>query len=785
VVGFLGVLKAGGAYVPLDPTYPPERLRFMLEDVRAPVLLTEDQFVDRLPAGGARVVRLDEAVQVSGPAPRNGGPGRVSPDNLAYVIYTSGSTGTPKGIAIPHRGVVNNIVDLNRRHGIAAGDKVLSLSSMSFDMCVYETLGILAAGGTIVVPEPAGAKDPAHWAHLLVRHGVTVWNSAPALLELLLEYLEGRATSVPSDLRVAFLGGDWIPVSVPTRLKALVPDVQVVSLGGATEASIHSTLYRVEHEDPQWKSIPYGRPMANQRAFVLDTSLQPLPVGLPGELHLGGVGLARGYLRRPGRTAERFVPDPFAHEPGQRLYKTGDLARHLPSGELELLGRMDFLVKIHGLRIELGEVESVLRLHPEVRDVVVVAREDAAGDKVLVAYVTPVSEQGQSGADLRQFAARFLPEYMVPAASVWLRALPLTPNGKVDRRALPAPELPRQAASVHRPQPEDPIQARLARVWASVLGLEHVGLDDNFFALGGDSFKAIRAVRSFDESVAVIDLFRHPTIRALSEHLRRTPPRQTALLHRLTEHTHEAQVTIVAIPYGGGNVIAYQPLADALPAGYALLSVALPGHDPSRRDEPLLSPQEVAKACLEEIVDTVSGPIAVCGVCAGVAAAVELASLLEASAVPLSAVFLGAALPSRRSLAASERSWTASDEEVHEYLTAIGGFEGALDPHDLHHVLRVVRHDGLGADRWFDAVSSSLSVPLRTPVYCIFGDQDPVTEDYKERVSDWRHFAESIELIEIRGGGHYFIKHQAGELARILTDRLRTTDRAGGRSGVS
>ncbi len=422
VVGILGILKAGGAYLPLDPTYPQERLSFMLEDAEASVLLTQQRLVEALPEHTAKVVCLDADWKTVARESKENLIVEVTSDNLAYVIYTSGSTGRPKGIAIKHRGVVNNLLDLNRSFAVGHEDRVLALSSLSFDMCVYEVLGTLAAGAVIVIPEAIAERDPAHWTELMIQHRVTVWNSAPPLLEMLVEYVSDRPEMRPRHLRLALLGGDWVAVSLPDRLRALVPGMQVIVMGGATEASIHSIIYPVEKSDPDWKSIPYGRPMANQRAYVLDAHLQLVAVGVPGELHLGGVGLARGYFNRPDLTAEKFIPNPFSQEPMDRLYKTGDLARYQPDGNIELLGRMDFQVKIRGHRIELGEIEALLKQHPGVQEAAVVAREYGPGDKRLVAYLVPDQQHAFTVRQLLRFESEGLltdrPRYELPNGMV-------------------------------------------------------------------------------------------------------------------------------------------------------------------------------------------------------------------------------------------------------------------------------------------------------------------------------------------------------------------------------
>ncbi|MDH3283988.1 MAG: amino acid adenylation domain-containing protein, partial [Acidobacteriota bacterium] len=385
VVGLLGIAKAGGAYVPIDPSYPEHRIEFMLEDTRVPVLLTQERIAEKLPKHEARVVTLDTVSRELERYPVGTPDSGVAPEHLAYVIYTSGSTGMPKGVMVDHRGRVNNFCDFNRRYSIGPGDRLLALSSLSFDMSAYDVFGTLAAGGTIVVPEPDAVLNPAAWARLMVRHGITVWHSVPALLEMLVDHVEPRPEQHPKPLRLVLLGGDWIPLTLPGRIQALADSVHVVSMGGATECSMDSTIYDVERVEPHWKSIPYGVPMANQLCYVLDRHRNPVPVGVPGELHLGGIGVGRGYLNRAELTAEKFVDNPFRE--GERIYRTGDLARYRPDGNLELLGRIDFQVKVRGFRVELGEIEAAIRRHPAVKECVVLAKSDKYGDKRLVAYL--------------------------------------------------------------------------------------------------------------------------------------------------------------------------------------------------------------------------------------------------------------------------------------------------------------------------------------------------------------------------------------------------------------
>jgi acyl-coenzyme A synthetase/AMP-(fatty) acid ligase len=399
-------------------------------------------------------------------------------------------------------------------------------------MCAYDVFGTLAAGATIVLPRPDEMQNARAWARLIQRHRVTIWHTAPAMLRMLVDHVEADPTLAPETLRLALLGGDWIPVSLPDRLRALAPDCRVISMGGATECSMDSTIYEIEEVDPAWRSIPYGVPMANQLAYVLDEDRQPVPVLVAGELYLGGIGVGRGYFQRPELTAERFVPNPFVAELDARMYRTGDLARWMEDGNLELLGRVDNQVKIRGYRIELGEIESRLRAHQAVREGVVVARADASGEKRLVAYFVPrtTSELSEPrfahllAADLRKTLAADLPHYMVPSLYVRLEALPLTPNGKVDRKRLPEPA---QGRAEHLPDyvaPRDPVEEVVAEIWTEVLELESIGVEDAFLDLGGHSILAAqvqaRLAEVFPFEVALRDLFDTSTVAKLAQHLR-------------------------------------------------------------------------------------------------------------------------------------------------------------------------------------------------------------------------------------------------------------------------
>jgi len=520
LVAILAILKAGGVYVPLDPGSPPERRALILADVRPSVVLTRQRFAEWFACQVVVLPTMDAAAP-DAPDPDVPNPDvPIIPSNLAYIIYTSGSTGTPKGIAVTHGGAANNLRDLNHRFQVTASDRTLAVSALVFDMSVYDLIGTLAGGGAVVLPESTVDRDPREWARLVTRHQVTIWNSAPALLEMFVDAVEGHRELWPESLRLALLGGDWIPVPLADRLREFAPAARVIALGGATEASVHSTVYEIGVTDPRWPSVPYGRPMANQQAYVLDDSMQPVPAGTVGELYLGGAGLARGYVGRPGLTAERFVPHPLADRPGERLYRTGDQVRHRPDGELQLLGRLDFQVKIAGQRVELAEVATAMLRHPALKDAIVIARVGQARDVRLAAYAIPLPDNSLNLDDLRGFLSPRLPEYMLPVALCCLEEFPLSANGKIDRRALPDPFL---APNGWEP-PANDLERLLAALWAELLGVSEVGRNQDFFGLGGQSLAATRLTTwlgdLFPFDIPARAVFAAPTIAKLAVALR-------------------------------------------------------------------------------------------------------------------------------------------------------------------------------------------------------------------------------------------------------------------------
>ncbi|HEY0735639.1 MAG TPA: amino acid adenylation domain-containing protein, partial [Herpetosiphonaceae bacterium] len=556
LVALLAVLKAGGCYVPLDPAYPAERIQFMLADTQAPVILTDRQHRARLPEHTAHTICFDaewpRIAQHASTDPVTA----VQPANLAYLIYTSGSTGRPKGVAIAHASAVALLHWAH--HTFAAADlaHVAAGTSICFDLSIFELFVPLSGGGTVqllanALEIPTLADTP-----------VTLLNTVPSVIAEVL-----RSGALPPSVRVINLAGEPLSRALTDALYAAAPRARVYNLYGPSEDTTYSTGTLVASDDTSAPTI--GRPIDHTQAYILDAAMQPVPIGVVGELYLGGAGLARGYLFRPELTAEKFIPDPFAATPGGRLYRTGDLARYLPDGTIVFLGRSDHQVKVRGFRIELGEVEAALRQHPAVDEAVVSVLNEGS-DARLVAYVVEnqeprtknLEDEGEAGskfsvlgsADLRAFLRDRLPEYMIPALVVPLETIPLTPSGKIDRKALPRPDGERPDLAATFVAPRTPTEERVAQIWQDVLGLERVGIHDNFFDIGGHSLLATQIMTrirtTFQVNPALRTLFEQPTVAYLAQ----------IIEQETKQPAPPARSKIQALPRRGGS----RQLADKL-----------------------------------------------------------------------------------------------------------------------------------------------------------------------------------------------------------------------------
>ncbi len=507
VIGILGVLKAGGAYVPLDPDSPAERIAFMLEDTGVPILLTQSHLNRDLTAietwdsivSKIKLINLDADWDDIAQNKTVDLEIELSLTDLAYTIYTSGSTGHPKGVMNEHRGIYNRLLWMLEKLPLEQDDRVLQKTPYTFDVSIWEFFWPLLSGARLIIAKPGGHKDSEYLVDLIVEQGITATHFVPSMLQVFL--LNERVGQCQSLKRV-LCSGEALPYHLQENFFSRL-DADLFNLYGPTEAAIEVTFWACQR-DGELSTVPIGRPIANTQIHVLDPQLKPVPVGELGELHIGGVQVARGYLNLPELTAEKFIPDPFSDQPGARLYKSGDLASFLPDGTILYQGRIDHQVKIRGNRVELGEIEATLAEHPVVRESVVTAYEVSPGDKRLAAYIVPEEDEPQLIIDLRNFLSRKLPEYMIPASFNFLDQLPLTPSGKVDRKALPQPRRVRPNLNEEYVPPRNATETSLALIWESVIGLDRIGIHDHFLELGGDSIQCIQiSSKSFQAGIQV------------------------------------------------------------------------------------------------------------------------------------------------------------------------------------------------------------------------------------------------------------------------------------------
>jgi amino acid adenylation domain-containing protein len=517
IVGLLGILKAGAVYVPLDLGYPKERLTFMLGDSQAPVLLAQRRLLDKLPEYHGDIICLDTDLQLLSNESECNPPSRATAENLAYVIYTSGSTGKPKGVAVSHRAVNRLLVNTNYVN-LQCTDVVAQASNCSFDAATFEIWGALLHGAQLVGVRTDVVLSPKDFAKQIERQRISVLFLTTALLNQI-------ARDWPTafkNVRHLLFGGEAVDPRWVREILKHGPPERLLHVYGPTETTTFASWYLVEGIDKKATTIPIGRPIANTQIYVLDSHLEPVSVGVVGELYIGGEGLACGYLNRPELTAETFIPNPYSDDSSARLYRTGDLVRYLSDGNVEFIGRKDFQVKIRGFRIELGEVENVLSQHPAVQQVTLLARHDTGGEKRLVAYLVLHQQATATVGELRRFLQAKVPDYMVPSAFVFVDTLPLTPNGKVDRRALPAPDQSRPEKEP-RVAPRNAVERQLTKIWEKILGIQPIGVKDNFFDLGGHSLLAVRVVaeieKALGKNIPLATLFQAPTIEQLADAL--------------------------------------------------------------------------------------------------------------------------------------------------------------------------------------------------------------------------------------------------------------------------
>jgi amino acid adenylation domain-containing protein len=778
VVAMLAALKAGLAYVPLDPVMPAGHVADVLRASGAELLLThaavDGSEVAAVAPASVDVVRMEDIgpdlARCAAVSPGR----RAGADEAMYVLFTSGSTGRPKGVVVEHRHFTRYLTSVLHRLAVPQGLSFAIVSTFAADLGLTNIFGALTTGGTLHVLPYEWAADPDRFAAYFRRHRIDFMKLVPSHLQAVAEAgLLGDV--VPA--RYLVLAGEACSWDLVEAVRSARPACAIWNHYGPTETTVSVLAYEVPPEppSPRGATVPLGFPLDHVRAHVVDRHLRPVPMGAAGELLIAGDSVARGYLAPDDASGARFVRDPFSADPDARAYRSGDRVRVRSDGTVEFLGRLDRQVKIRGYRVEPAHVEAVLRRHPAVADVTVAVRDDRDGRQTLVAYYMrdPGAGDGSDAPALGEFARTAMPPYMAPAAYVELDRMPLTPNGKIDWRALPEPD-PRTPRDRPLAPPRDARDARVADIWREVLGLDQVGIDDDFFESGGDSFSAMRVARAIGDGVRVVSIFQHPTIRRLVDSLGQRDQRGGCLcrLPGRADAAAAVTATVVAVPFGGGTAAAYGELARALPAGFPLFALELPGHDAGDPD-PALEPFEtIASRCVEEIRRTVAGPVVVYGHCVGAALAFDIARRLEADGAEVVGVVAGGAFPAPRlpgrlfdlwaRLMPSDR-WR-SDRLYRELLRSMGGLTDALPSFSL----RAVRHDARESEELYSRLCHDRTHRRTLHALTVVGERDRITEFHQERYREWNILCADTALAVIPDAGHYFLKHQAEQLAGAI-----------------
>ncbi|MGP3953682.1 non-ribosomal peptide synthetase [Streptomyces sp. 7N604] len=796
IAAALGVFKAGGVYLPVRPDFPADRVAAQLERSRCAFLLSEppsDELVRRATAGLGSAPRVLSVpgIHASGAGAENPGV-PVEPAQAAYIYFTSGSTGAPKGALCEHAGMLNHLFMKIEDMGMETGadEVVTQTASQCFDISLWQFAAPLLVGGSVRLVDTDVLLDVGGFIDEIVTGGVTVAQVVPSYLEVMLTHLEQSPRPL-GVLRSLSVTGEALKMELVQRWFAAYPHIRLVNAYGATEVS-DDTMHEVLDGVPERDFVTVGRSLRNVNTYVLDESLALVPLGSPGEIAFSGVCVGRGYINDEERTRQAFVPDPF--RAGTRMYRTGDFGRWLPEGRIEYLGRRDEQVKIRGFRIEIGEIENKLLTMAGVRAAAVVIDGGAGELRNLVAFYS--SPQELRAEQVRDFLAGLLPEYMVPTYFHQMERLPLTENGKVDKKALTrlAGTLGHGGAAYAAPVTDT--EQRLAVLWSEVLGvpLERIGRDDNFFELGGTSLAAVRLLVSMDRALSLRQLTQNPVLGALAAVLDERGARggqaspADSLLQPLSAVTRPHH-TLVCFPYAGGNAVNFRSLAKELERdGIAVYGVELPGHDLAGAEEPPADVAEVARRVQAEIAERIRTPVLLWGHCAGAAAALETARLLEEAGRQPERVFIGALLLESVAALRSEmrdveavdnRGLLARLRDESAYVEL-----DALKPERADVVGAAYRHDVLTANRHLIGVRENAArYRIGSAVEVVIARDDPTTAGFADRYSEWKHVSDTVELRELPHGGHYFTSTRPGETAALVRAACEGAARARDQAG--
>lgn len=760
VVLLLGILKAGAAYLPIDEKTPAGRVKEVVETAGASLVLVSPSLEEDLKGAELKEALVPDWQAVKKENKKNLS---LTTGSLMYVMFTSGTTGKPRGVTVTHRNFLNYILAYKEAVGLHKKHSSALVSTFASDLGSPNVWGPLITGGCTHILSYECSVDPRQYESYFSENRIDVVKMVPGHLEAL-----SAGAELPKILprHSLILAGEAFPLSLGRKIQETAPSLILQNHYGPTETTVSVLMHRIGGEITS--TVPLGKPIGNMRAYVVNENFLPVPPGVQGELILAGESVSQGYINNPEADSERFL----RNFPGEELvYKTGDRVSRSPDGVIFFHGRTDDQVKIRGYRVDPGEVAQALLSVEGVYDSAVTVVSVSEKDRRLAGYYV----SSLDGADILKSLKEILPEYMVPSWLLPVAAIPLTPNGKLDKKRLPPLcETPENRNYV---PPETPLQKRIVSVWQECLGQSGIGIDDDFFESGGDSFKSVTVMGRIDKNVSVMALFKNPTPRKLAAFLE-SECSAAELLYKLSPDS-EADISVVCIPFAGGRAITFKPLAEALKDRCHLYALELPGHDSSCKDQSLLPFDECAKMCIREMKEKIQGPILLYSHCINSAMAVLLAEYMELEGMELKGVFTGGSFPSPRMPGKFFELWEKlfpassfmSRNGVKDMLKAFGALSGELDKDELAHMTRCMQHDRKEAEDYFTRKNRSTSPwKLKTPVFCVIGEQDRMTEFYEERYSEWGQYSERVELRVIPGAGHYFHRDRAEELAGIIAD---------------
>lgn len=772
LVSMLAIWKCGAAYIPLDVTYPPARITGMLEDAEAVMVLTDQSFQhpglrNSLSQQYVLIDLDEEAGDMSG----DNMPVEIHPGDLAYIIYTSGSTGKPKGAMVEHTGMMNHLFAKIKDLHLTRDAVIVQNASHCFDISVWQWLAALITGGRTVVYDREMVLDPAAFIQQVAADRVTILELVPSYLSILLGMMEEQQ-DIPALTTLQFLvmTGETLKPSLVNRWFMMYAGIPMVNAYGPTEASDDITHYLISGPI-QRDIVPVGYPVQNMRIYIVNEDMQLCPIGVKGEVMVSGIGVGRGYINDAAKTAAAFLTDPFRNGEPVKMYRTGDTGRMLEDGAVEFFGRKDHQVKIRGFRIELEEIEATITCSPFVRNAVVLDKVAADGDVQLSAFLEV--NDGYDTDTLRVFLGERLADYMIPARFTVVDAFPVTSSGKTDRKTIrEMPETVTESNTATYKPPRNETEQKLVEIWQEVLSVERIGITDNFFDLGGDSFKAIRVVSRYGKGFLVPDLYRNLTIEKLSAFIaQKGQGDDNHFLYALTPAVGHKSVSIIGVPNSAGDPLIYEETTKAmmeLTADIAFYGVNLPRTAPGEGESMQSQLVELAANIVAEIKKRINTPVLIYGQCNGIGLALELARQLQEADMECVAVCAGGILPRTKIVAEGDKR---SDEELLTFLTEID----ATFPRNIEDQLiffRNLKYDGILAKASFNHLlglkKENRYRLLKAPFYMITGDRDPIAKGYRTKYRDWQLFAEKVSLVEVAGVGHFMWRDKPAELADIL-----------------